>query len=154
MRRRLNIVPFNNKPVEPDRELDAKLKAEWPGILRWLIEGCLAWQKGGLQPPAIVQDTTRDYFDAQDSFGTWLDDACIVEPGNSCRKATTKALFFSWSTYARDANEPSGTERSFADRLTKRGLRKDKNVPTSPGLYARGFSGIELRERPLRGHPF
>ena len=29
-----------------------KLKAEWPGILAWMIEGCLEWQKEGLRPPS------------------------------------------------------------------------------------------------------
>ena len=108
MRRRLNIVAFNNKPAVPDRALEEKLQAEWPGILRWMIDGCLAWQAEGLRPPESVKDTTQDYFDAQDSFGAWLDAACIVEPGNDFRKATTRELFESWSAYARAANEQSG----------------------------------------------
>jgi putative DNA primase/helicase len=41
-RRRFNIVPFIHKPPAPDRDLEAKLRAEWPGILRWMIEGCPA----------------------------------------------------------------------------------------------------------------
>jgi putative DNA primase/helicase len=33
-RRRFNIVPFVHRPGNPDPELENKLKAEWPGILR------------------------------------------------------------------------------------------------------------------------
>jgi len=40
-RRRFLIAPFVHKPVEPDRTLGSKLHSEYPGILRWMIEGCL-----------------------------------------------------------------------------------------------------------------
>jgi putative DNA primase/helicase len=145
MRRRLNVVAFDNKPAVPDRHLEEKLRGEWPGILRWMLDGCLAWKANGLQPPEAVRDTTRDYFDAQDSFGAWLDEACIVKPENDHLRATTKELFASWATYAKAAGEPAGTETSFAGRLTGRGLRKCKAVPTVTGPRGRGFFGIQLR---------
>jgi putative DNA primase/helicase len=47
-RNRFNIVPFILKPVSPDRQLEQKLQAEWPEILRWMIEGCVDWQKKDL----------------------------------------------------------------------------------------------------------
>src|ERR1700731_2062335 len=53
-RRRFNIIPFTRKPDKPDRELEAKLRAEWPGILRWMIDGCLDWQANGLVRPSII----------------------------------------------------------------------------------------------------
>ena len=34
-RRRANMAPFVHKPEKPDRKLEEKLRAEWPGILRW-----------------------------------------------------------------------------------------------------------------------
>ena len=37
-----------------DPELSEKLKAEWPGILQWMIEGCADWQEFGLALPAVV----------------------------------------------------------------------------------------------------
>lgn len=39
MRRRFNIAPFVIKPAAPDRDLEEKLKAEWPQILAWMIDG-------------------------------------------------------------------------------------------------------------------
>ena len=38
-------VPFTHKPEKVDQELKEKLKAEYPAILRWAIDGCLDWQK-------------------------------------------------------------------------------------------------------------
>jgi putative DNA primase/helicase len=40
-RRRFNVVAFIDKPAIPDGDLEVKLRAEWPGTLRWMIEGCL-----------------------------------------------------------------------------------------------------------------
>ena len=42
MRRRFNLLPFTvTIPAsERDAELGDKLRAEWPGILQWAIEGC------------------------------------------------------------------------------------------------------------------
>ena len=54
-RRRINVIPFTRKPAEPDRELEVKLRAEWPAILRWMIEGCLDWQSNGLVRPDFRQ---------------------------------------------------------------------------------------------------
>ena len=45
-RRRFHLVPFavTIPPAERDHGLAEKFKAEWPGILGWTIDGCLAWQ--------------------------------------------------------------------------------------------------------------
>jgi putative DNA primase/helicase len=50
IRRRFQLVPFaiTIPPGERDPELTKRLKAEWPGILAWMIEGCLWWQEHGL----------------------------------------------------------------------------------------------------------
>ena len=56
IRRRFNLIPFTvTIPAGGARpELGDKLKAEWPGILQWMIEGCLDWQESGLAPPEAV----------------------------------------------------------------------------------------------------
>jgi putative DNA primase/helicase len=64
-RRRFNIVPFLHTPPQPDKHLEEKLQREWPGILRWMIDGCLDWQRAGLVRPKVVADATAEYFEAQ-----------------------------------------------------------------------------------------
>jgi putative DNA primase/helicase len=61
IRRRFHLVPFTiTVPLkERDPELAEKLKAEWPGILAWAIQGCLEWQRIGLSPPKAVQSARR-----------------------------------------------------------------------------------------------
>jgi putative DNA primase/helicase len=59
-RRRFNMAPFLYKPPAKDMELEAKLLKEAPEILRWMIEGCLDWQKNGLiRPNVVVQANGR-----------------------------------------------------------------------------------------------
>jgi P4 family phage/plasmid primase-like protien len=79
IRRRVKMLPFENKPVNPDKELESKLMAELPGILRWAINGFLAWQREGLNPPASVEKCTKDYFESEDVFGSWLKECCNVK---------------------------------------------------------------------------
>jgi putative DNA primase/helicase len=69
IRRRLHLVPFTITipSEERDQQLTDKLKAEWPGILAWMVAGCLEWQRDGLAPPAVVTDATKDYLEAQDA---------------------------------------------------------------------------------------
>ena len=153
-RRRFNIVPFVRKPVAPDWQLEEKLKAEWSGILRWMIEGCLDWQVNGLVRPASVVMATEEYFAGQDMTGEWLANHCVVDPANPYRKATTQELFGSWTSFARANNEPIGSVGRLQKTLIKRGFPPVKNVPTADGLRVRGFSGVELRHDPTRGAPY
>ena len=78
IRRRFNLIPFT--VTIPDHEKDLtlteRLKAEWPGILQWMIDGCIAWQKTGLCPPATVSEATADYLDAEDTVSAWIDECC------------------------------------------------------------------------------
>jgi putative DNA primase/helicase len=63
IRRRFHLIPFSvTIPAdERDGELTEKLKEEWPGILAWLIKGCLEWQREGLRPPRAVLEATEAY---------------------------------------------------------------------------------------------
>lgn len=140
MRRRFNIIPFTRKPPVPDPDLAEKLKAEWAGILRWAVDGCLAWQALGLNPPAVVRGATDTYFAEQDVFMQWCDDCC--EMGNT--KSDTKAnLFTSWRTWAERNGETPGSSKSFVSAMLKAGCQEVRHTPGHRGK--RGFTGIALK---------
>ncbi len=121
-KRRINIVPFIHRPENPDRELEAKLRTEWPGILRWMIDGCLDWQANGLARPAALTDATASYFEDQDLLGQWLADECNVEPGNAHKAEGVTALFKSWTDYAIRAGETAGNVKTFSEKMQRRGF--------------------------------
>lgn len=139
MRRRLNILPFVVTPASPDRDLETKLRAEWPQILAWMIAGCVDWQANGLQRPAAVSGATDSYFADQDLFGQWIDERCVRDP-RAWEQPTP--LFQSWCDYARDAGEHPGNAKDFKATLERRGIHRGK----TSGLKV--YRGIAL----LGGH--
>ena len=150
-RRRFNVVPFVHKPATPDRALERKLETEWPGILRWMIEGAVAWRDGGLARPASVVAATADYFDEQDLTARWLAEACEVRADDAYVWETSADLFASWAAYAKAGGEEPGTSKSMAARLRRHGLRQAwKSVN---GRSARCWTGVRIvREGVPYGH--
>jgi putative DNA primase/helicase len=140
-RRRFLIVPFERKPEKPDRELEEKLMAEAPGILQWMIEGCLDWQANGLVKPASVLTATEDYFSDQDLFAHWLAEECDCEPGNMDKSETSSDLFKSWREFAISAGHPPGSQQSFKDQMIRHGFKFYR------GRKVRMFFGGTLRQR-------
>jgi putative DNA primase/helicase len=139
-RRRFNVVPFIHKPAAPDRQLEAKLRAEWPGIFRWMVDGCLDWQANGLIRPDVVKNATAEYFEEQDLVAQWIAESCNRGPTHS---DTVQALFKSWTEYALANGERPGTTKWFRSTLARLGCESVKNTP---GLHGkRGFKGIAVR---------
>jgi putative DNA primase/helicase len=143
IRRRLHLVPFTVTipPKERDAELPDKLKTEWPGILAWMIRGCLDWQKVGLAPPAAVTAATAAYLDAEDALAAWIDDCCEPDPQYWERSSD---LFASWSAWATRAGEHVGAQKRFAERLEARGVMPVRRMD------GRGFVGLYLKTQQNR----
>lgn len=128
--RRVKLIPFNRvfKAEEQDKDLTQKLKGELPGILNWLIEGCLLWQKEGLTPiPEIVSLATSVYQQENDVLAEFLADRC-VEVGN----VETKALEF-YKSYTQWADEQGFkgkdilSNTAFGRRMSDKFIKKSKN---------------------------
>jgi putative DNA primase/helicase len=138
IRRRLLLVPFTVRiPLtERDHKLTEKLKAEWPAILRWMVDGCLEWQRVGLIVPTIVQDATEEYLTDQDTLAQWVDESIERAPDVF---VLTRVLFKSWKLFCEERNLAAGTETAFAEGLVERGYIRDRR------RYGRGFKGITLR---------
>jgi phage/plasmid-associated DNA primase len=118
---RKHLIPFavTIPPSERDGELSEKLKAEWPGILAWLIQGALEWQTEGLHPPLAVLEATETYLAAEDALAAWMDEKC--ERDGAAWTSSTD-LFASWSAWANLCGESPGTMKGFAQALEARGL--------------------------------
>ena len=120
--RRLHLIPFAQTIVASERDptLAEKLKAEWPAILRWAIDGCLAWQKRGLTMPRAVTAATNHYFANQDPTVGWLKARCVESP---LGVASFASLFADYKAYCARRNVTSVYGRnSFARWLMQQGF--------------------------------
>ncbi|MGH8596260.1 MAG: phage/plasmid primase, P4 family [Gammaproteobacteria bacterium] len=81
--RRIRLWPFTVKipKADQDPELFDKLKVEGPGILRWIILGCLAWQRNGLKEPPEVLAATAEYRRESDTVGKFIGQYCTTGDG-------------------------------------------------------------------------
>ena len=136
--RRFHMIPFAVTIPLDDRDpaLADKLKTEWPGILAWMIRGCLDWQRRGLARPQAVAEATDAYLESEDTFSAWINECCERDPE---AWETASELFASWCTWAKAAGESPGTSRSFAKQIEQRGAKMRRHAA------ARGYSGFRLR---------
>jgi putative DNA primase/helicase len=134
--RRLRLVPFTVTIAEDERdnELSTKLRAEWPGILAWMIEGCLIWQREGLVAPKIVVDATDEYLSWENAVERWLEESCVRDP---TAWTATADLYGSWKTWAENNGEFAGSVKRFARMLEAQGFEPLRRKPVG-----RGFIGI------------
>ncbi len=142
---RCKLVPFTYRVPDDkiDKELEEKLLGESSGILNWLIEGCLAWQREGLQPPAAVQEATDQYRQEMDQIGAFIADRCIVEP--HCR-ASAGDLYSAFKTWCEVNGERPGTSTWFGRQLTEREFDKMLDGPKR----VRTWIGIGLLDNNIR----
>ena len=136
IRRRFHLVPFTVTIAKPDKNLPDKLRKEWPGILQWAIDGCLAWQSEGLNPPKVVREATDDYLGDEEALARWIDDCCVVVPGKWC---ASNALWNSWKPWAEAHNERVGSQKSLGSALDAHGYARGKEKDV------RGYQGIGLK---------
>jgi putative DNA primase/helicase len=145
MRRRFNLVPFTVTIPEDERdpELQKKLEDEWPGILQWIVDGCIEWQElGTLATPQSVKDATAEYLEGEDSVAAWLAECCEV---HAAKVDTSTALYESWKNWASEAGEIPGSQKKFSQKLQERGFQKDH------GNRGTKFSGVAVISKLLRG---
>jgi putative DNA primase/helicase len=136
IRRRFHLVPFTLTIANPDKELPDKLQTEWPGILVWMIEGCLAWQRVGLNPRAIVRNATEVYLGEEDTVAQWVEECCLIGKG---QWGIGGQLWKSWKAWAEANNERPSTRKAFAEAMAAHGY------PANKSQGVRGYAGIDLK---------
>lgn len=123
--RRLRLVPFNVviPPAQRDPTLLAKLRPEWPGILTWMVRGCVDWLRDGLTEPAAVVFATKEFRGNATSLDGFLRDCCTIELGSTCVTAELHAAYADWC--GRHRRIPL-ERRAFAAALKEKGCSPDK----------------------------
>lgn len=124
--RRIRLLPFTVTipPEERDKSLPAKLKNEYPGILAWAVQGCLEWQRQGLNPPPEVLAATEEYKSEMDLIGKWIEECCVTTPHAT---AKASALYSSYKRWVEDNGGFPLSSTKFGLKLGDRGFAKEKS---------------------------
>jgi putative DNA primase/helicase len=161
IRRRLNLVEWNvgfsdDDPAKPkpDKKLPDKLKAEWPGILQWMIAGCRMWQEIGLDPPAEVVEATQRYIKEEDAIGRFIEAKCKTGPDLRVRARDVYAAYQEWCAEA-------GENRTVSQKVFGQWMERNRYetkvsngtwylglwcLPPTPGAGANGSKNPEPLE--------
>jgi putative DNA primase/helicase len=101
--------------------------------LAWSVQGCVLWQKDGLQFPETVTKATEEYRAENDQVGRFISDRCVK---GDCIRAKARALYMSYREWAQQGGEDPISETAFGLRLSERGLhkRRDGNGVTYEGI--------------------
>jgi putative DNA primase/helicase len=124
---RLKLVPFDvaipKDQQKPRHQVMAMFQAEFPGILRWAVEGCLEWQRNGLGIPEEVVEATREYEAEQDTFAMFLSEKCVQAPN---ARVGSNALYKLYRGWADEHGETPVSHKAFSSMLTERGFQKNR----------------------------
>jgi putative DNA primase/helicase len=136
--RRIRLIPFDVAipEAEQDHGLIEKLHAESAGILRWAVEGCLAWQRDGLGTPEEVRRATADYRAQMDSLEDFLGERCLVEPEVSL---AASELYEAYTDWAKRNGEPALSNKALSLHLRERGFEPTRSKSE------RRWLGLRLR---------
>jgi putative DNA primase/helicase len=136
--RRIHTIQFDVEipEAEQDRGLLEKLQAERAGILRWAVEGCLDWQRGGLGTPEEVRRATAEYRAQMDNLGDFLAERCLVEAGASLAAGD---LYDAYKDWAQRNGEPALSSKTLGLHLRERGFAPARTT------RSRRWVGLRLR---------
>ncbi|MDY0268213.1 DNA primase family protein [Trichloromonas sp.] len=145
---RLHLVEFALSYVERpiaeherkiDKGLPERLLAEGPGILAWLVRGCLEWQKQGLNPPPSVLAATAEYRQSEDDLFAWIEERCIEAADATVTAKNAYVSFKEW--WQANISDKAPSQKRFGDSMARRGYQKDRGAAGGAVRYI----GLELR---------
>jgi len=129
IRRRLYLIPFEYTVTAEKKDLDLPDKIREPevagGILHWMIEGCIEWQKTMLKPPKRVIYATSEYLESEDRIGRFLEENCEVDASQRVQSAL---LFARYGTWASLNNEYAVSKKRFNGLLQQKGFKAEKRA--------------------------
>jgi putative DNA primase/helicase len=117
--RRVLAIPFSRvfSEEEQDSRLPEKLRGELTGILRWAVEGAIAYYQEGLNPPPEIMRAVAAYRSEMDIVGSFVADCCLAGPG---LEYPATPLYLAYAAYARQAGTDVMSQTAFGRELGRR----------------------------------
>ena len=142
--RRIKLIEFLvdirklTKPIDDyDRQLFEK---EGPGILNWLIAGCLDHQANGFVEPECVKMAVEQYRHEEDQLAEFIDECCIT--GQAGYRVQASKLYEAYTKWA--GHGEAMTKTKFGREMGKRFEREDGK--SGGKRDKRFYCGITLTE--------
>ena len=105
--------------------LDDLIK-EWPGILKWAVEGCLKWQKDGkLIPTESIRKQTEEYRNDMNPIKAFIDDKCIIGPELFVAVTELRGHYDAWVNI--NGIDERLSVRDFNKAMSESGYKKGSN---------------------------
>jgi putative DNA primase/helicase len=125
---RICLIPFSVSIPEseriPRREMIEQFEEELPGILAWMVRGCIGWYRSGLQTPDEVKEATSNYRTEMDLIGDFIEERCTVRNGLEIEATALYKHYSDWAG-SQGIKKPL-INISFANRMLEKGFRKKK----------------------------
>lgn len=123
--RRIKIIPFNIQiPKEKvDKKLEYKLKAEYTGILNWIVQGAIMWQQEGLEDPEAVRQVIETYRAEMDPLDAFLEECCTTGQNYSIK---ARDMYDAYHEWAKESEEYKMSMTKFGREMSKKLLRVKK----------------------------
>jgi putative DNA primase/helicase len=143
--RRIRLLPFlvifadegeaaEGQPIK-DLLLKDKLMQELEGIFKWMVDGCVKWQKHGLtKAPKAVMEATTEYRESQDATAGFVEECCHVAPSIHVKVGSLYKAYKNWCIA--NAETPLSStafglaleEKGFASGKGTNGVRERKGL--------------------------
>jgi putative DNA primase/helicase len=145
MKSRMKIVRFGASFAgREDPDLPSKLEREAGFILSWLIEGHRMWLDNGkkIGSCAAVDRETADYYSAQTTPETWINENCLKVTGyqSNNRLLPANTLYKDYCTWSEERGEQPLSNTLWGEYMTQQGFEKKR---TKSGMK---YGGLELRQ--------
>lgn len=123
-------------------DVDDRLRAEFPGILAWAVEGAQEYLENGLMDPPSVINTNKQYQQDEDPIREFVDDVLIIGQDNTAVVSDVNKAFRYW---AKDAGVRGYSTRDLTTSLE--GMGFEKRQTTLNGVTARYWFGFTLEHQ-------
>jgi putative DNA primase/helicase len=111
---------------------DKMFEAEASGILNWMLEGCLAYQKEGLKEPKSIVDYTEEWKVKDDHYRDFFGEKVEFKAETFVEAKDMWGEFVEW---CRDNGIKNPSRAGLADRLGKEGAVKAKLRDGGPPVW-------------------
>ncbi len=127
--RRFVLIPWpvSIPPEQRDPLLRERITEEAPGLLNWLLQGCIAWNRDRLQIPEACRAITADFRQESDELADFITETMTRDPERYCLKGEAYDAYKRW---AEGGGLRPKTKRQLSTALQERGFESGRTSAT------------------------